>query len=378
MTATPDVKGWCPGAYKPMMSGDGLIVRVRPFFARLTAAQVSGLCTLAQRYGNGFLDLTNRANLQIRGVGEGVLDALLQDLDDLNLLDETPALESRRNILVTPFWSAGDETEALVARLLNSLAQLPDLPAKFGFSVDTVAAPLLTTASADIRIERSAGGIIVRADGADLGRLVPMDAVVTAVHDFATWFAAHKRPEDRRMASVLAHTQPPKAWRQTPPLAAASPPIPGAHQQGALFGAAFGQIDAAALSKLILETGAIALRVTPWRLFLLEGADMVHHDAFVTTPDDPLLQVDACPGAPFCTSATVDTRSLARALAGAQTGSLHVSGCAKGCARRDAADTTIVGRDGRFDLVRRGHAWDAPEKSGLLPQDLLKELTGSS
>ncbi len=25
-----DVKGWCPGALRPMESGDGLVVRVRP------------------------------------------------------------------------------------------------------------------------------------------------------------------------------------------------------------------------------------------------------------------------------------------------------------------------------------------------------------
>ena len=32
----PEAKGWCPGAYRPMMSGDGLVVRVRPTLARLT------------------------------------------------------------------------------------------------------------------------------------------------------------------------------------------------------------------------------------------------------------------------------------------------------------------------------------------------------
>ncbi|MEM9636722.1 MAG: cobalamin biosynthesis protein CobG, partial [Pseudomonadota bacterium] len=77
MSALPDVKGWCPGAFKPMMSGDGLIVRVRPFFARLSREQVLGLCDLVHSYGSGILDLTNRANLQIRGVSEDAFDALL-------------------------------------------------------------------------------------------------------------------------------------------------------------------------------------------------------------------------------------------------------------------------------------------------------------
>ena len=27
--SAPIVQGWCPGAHRPMMSGDGLVVRVR-------------------------------------------------------------------------------------------------------------------------------------------------------------------------------------------------------------------------------------------------------------------------------------------------------------------------------------------------------------
>ena len=31
--SAPQVKGWCPGAHRPMMSGDGLVVRIRPRLA---------------------------------------------------------------------------------------------------------------------------------------------------------------------------------------------------------------------------------------------------------------------------------------------------------------------------------------------------------
>ena len=44
----PVAKGWCPGAYQPMQSGDGLIVRVRPRFARLNAKQALGLSQASQ------------------------------------------------------------------------------------------------------------------------------------------------------------------------------------------------------------------------------------------------------------------------------------------------------------------------------------------
>ena len=64
------IKGWCPSALRPMLSGDGLVVRLRPRGGRLSAAQAVGIAALAKRCGNGLIDLTGRANLQIRGVRE--------------------------------------------------------------------------------------------------------------------------------------------------------------------------------------------------------------------------------------------------------------------------------------------------------------------
>ena len=94
---------------------------------------------------------------------------------------------------------------------------------------------------------------------------------------------------------------------------------------------------------------------------------------FITAPGDPLLAVDACPGAPFCPQASVETRALARQLAPHVTGSLHVSGCAKGCARRHPADTTLTGRDGVYDLVEGGGPADPPARVGLTAETLLAE-----
>ena len=44
---------------------------------------------------------------------------------------------------------------------------------------------------------------------------------------------------------------------------------------------------------------------------------------------------------------------------------LHVSGCSKSCAHRGAASLTLVGRDGRYDLIRNGRAAGQPSLSGL-------------
>lgn len=368
--SAPVVQGWCPGAHRPMMSGDGLVVRIRPRLARLTAEQALGLCDLAQRFGSGFIDLTNRANLQIRGVAEAAHEPLLQALNALDLLDADPAQEGRRNILVTPFWQRGDKSARLTRAVLNTLADLPDLPAKVGVAVDTGPAPILVEDSADFRFERSKTGLILRADGCARGRPVTEDTAMDALGELAAWFDAHRSETRRRMASVLARHDLPEDWTTTAPRPRGARPGPGETALGAFLGAPFGQIEAATLQTLLQKTEAPALRVTPWRLFLLEGVAMPQSD-FITAPDDPLLSADACPGAPFCPQASVETRNLARALAPRIKGSLHVSGCAKSCARRGPADLTLTGREGAFDLVKNGHPWDAPTLTGLPPDTIL-------
>ena len=68
-------------------------------------------------------------------------------------------------------------------------------------------------------------------------------------------------------------------------------------------------------------------------------------------------------------SASVDARGDAVRLAavvGATRGdTLHISGCIKSCAHRGPASLTLVGRDGRYDLIRNGSATDRPSLTGL-------------
>jgi len=82
----------------------------------------------------------------------------------------------------------------------------------------------------------------------------------------------------------------------------------------------------------------------------------------VVAPGDPRRGVSACPGAPGCASGLVPARALAPMVAAAAAtlvaagGSVHVSGCAKGCARPGAATLTIVGVDAGCGLVHHGTA----------------------
>ncbi|MBS0123987.1 cobalamin biosynthesis protein CobG [Thetidibacter halocola] len=352
-----------------MESGDGLVVRVRPFRGELSAAQVLALCGLARRYGSGTLDLTSRANLQIRGVTAEDHPVLLEALGALELIDADPGVEGHRNILVASDWRPGDLTDRLYGALLPTLPALPDLPEKMGFALDTGAAACLREGSADFRFELDTeGGLILRADGADAGRAVTEGTAIQALHEMAEWFIDTGGREAGRMARHLRKASLPDAWQQAAPRATAPATLPG----GAILGAAFGAIDADALEALMRQTGATALRPMIGRLFRLRGGvEPRAADVFVQDAGDPRLSTHACPGAPFCPQATVETRALATRLAAILPGPLHVSGCAKGCAHPRLARVTLTGRDGRFDLVKNGAPWDTPSRTGLSPEALI-------
>jgi precorrin-3B synthase len=378
--SAPAVKGWCPGALRPMQSGDGLVVRVRPFGGRLDAAQIAGLAHLAERHGNGLIDVTSRANLQIRGVSDSSHRPLLEGLSQLALLDPDAATESRRNILVTPFWRDGDETQSLAAELEEALAESAlALPTKFGFAIDDGTSRVLAGDSADVRIERDRSGrLLVRADGASFGRSVARGEAVSTALALATWFVNSGGGRDGRgrMAAHLAAGAIVPAFLRgdaepAPIMAAARP---GLYAQGALVGVAFGQLPHATLGQL--AGCGHALRMTPWRMLLSEGKRRMPRAAgLVTEPYDPALRIVACSGAPRCREAHADTRGLAAALApniGAAA-RLHVSGCAKGCAHAGAAAVTLVATSAGFDLVRNGSTRDAPVLRGLTGADIVRD-----
>jgi precorrin-3B synthase len=377
------IKGWCPSALRPMLAGDGLVVRLRPRGGRLSAAQAAGIAALAKDYGNGSIDLTSRANLQIRGVREQSHESLVNGLARLGLVDDDQAMEAQRNIIVAPFWSEGDDMHALAAELERALvARALGLPEKFGFAIDCGARRVLAQAPADIRIERVVdGGLIVRADGLQEGRAVTRTDAVEAALSLTEWFIASGGVRDGRgrMTTHLtggAKVPDPLSGNTRPGPASASPSL-GIHPGGALVALAFGQMQSETLD--FLARLAPGLRLTPWRMLLVEGlGEMPQHDGLVTRADDPLLRVVACTGAPVCPEAHAGTRELAMSLAPhlAPDTCLHVSGCAKGCAHPNASDITLVGTPDGFDLVRNGAPRDVPVMRGLTSADI-RALVGA-
>ena len=343
-----------------MQSGDGWLVRVKPRLGRIAAAEGLLVADWARRFGNGLIELTGRGNLQLRGLTLESAEVVARAAVAAGLASADPAVERRRNVLLSPL--AGEAACAVARALERGLAadgRLAALPGKFGFGVD----------GGGLGLGGVAADIVLRADGG--GWCVGEDCFVTGGAPAA--------------ALVLARN-----WRDLPPRAArGSAPVavgwlPTWRAFG--FGVRFGQFDAAVLERLCGSArahGDGVLHLTPWRVVLLSGVAKaavaaLAEDAgpLIVEPDDPRRWVSACVGSVGCPQGSVNARADALALlaAGVAVESLHVSGCAKGCAHPSPAAVTLVGRDGRYGLVRQGRAGDTPQSDGLTVADLARHL----
>ncbi len=363
------------------MSGDGLVVRVRAPVGRLIPDQTRRVAEMALRFGNGLIDLTSRAHVQIRGVAEKDHSALIDSLAKYGLVDDSVEKEARKNIMVQPFWQEDDATHLIADMIAVALSSpgAPDLPGKFGFAIDTGPLPLLRNNSADIRIERVGDHYLVRADGSENGVLKPAKDVAHAAIDLAHWFlASGGAPEGRgRMAKHIAGGAKLPNWlasdRQSDNQA--EQPFPGPTNGGQLVALEFGQIAAKALHALADHSD---IHLTPWRMLFLKGLGTAPDlPGLITDPSDPRLRVSVCTGAPGCRQGLSSTRALARELApnlGAHQ-HLHISGCTKGCAHPGPAPLTLTatGPD-HFNLIHKGRAGDTPAATGLAPDDIEKAI----
>jgi precorrin-3B synthase len=408
-SAAIEVKGWCPGALRPMPSGDGLIVRVRPRSATLGLDELAVLADAAGLFGNGHIDLTRRANLQIRGVSEATLPQLHEVIARLGLLDDSPDGEAVRNVMINPL--AGiDPAEVLdvksiggeLARLLASEKSLWALPTKFGFIVDGGGVLDLAEQRGDVRLAAIADGpdsavavgIETRIGVEWLGSVSPSAAAVAAVETGLAFIGVASREKRRRMrdlsreglASIRSTIGPQLDALRENPGNADAPLIKrvglielGASRLAVGIAASFGRVEAnqfRMLADAMTAHGIKEIRLSPWRALYAEvpseqsGQSILVAAAsfgLIVDPGDPLLQIEACPGAPGCQSTSLDTRGDGRRLAGLLprfgfTGTIHVSGCAKGCAKSGMSDLVLVGAEGRYGLVRNGTAQDFPAR----------------
>jgi precorrin-3B synthase len=405
MTAAPAIKGWCPTLLSPMQSGDGWLARVKPSAGVVSAAAARLIAESARRHGNGHIDLTSRANLQIRGLSPRSAEDFAGTIIAAGLAKSNPLLEAARNVMASPLGpddpTASFDSHALardIEAMLSGEPALWALPSKFGFVVDGGGVLPLQDITADIMVRAGEGGITVHLDGGTLVARCAPPSLAETVRALALAFlrlsAQWSDPPRRMRALVIAVGEEaifgdaglaavPASPGLTPEAKSTIGLISLEYQARSALGVGlpFGRIEADALrvlADLSDRCGDGTLRTTPWRALLLIGisannADRLSHEVraldLIADPTDPRLNIFACVGAPSCQSASVDARGdaarLAATLGATHNDTLHISGCSKSCAHRGPASLTLVGRDGRYDLIRNGSAADRPSLTGL-------------
>jgi precorrin-3B synthase len=375
-------RGWCPGIYDPMPTGDGLLVRVKPPGSRLSSDAARIIAAAAAAHGNGTIELTSRGNLQIRGLTQSSAPAFAAAMVQAGLASADPAAERRRNVSLSPLASALAADWALaIETMLEQDPAFDALPAKFSIAVqqDGLAGP---DPSADItlRLTQAQPCIVISAGlagGESPGHIwqaaIPPDLTLATIRRLAlgtggqrvrAFIAAHGAQALYAAATLIPSLEP----------ASATGLAPGFDAHGAVTAMlAFGETDCAsfaALAELAARGGGRAIWLTAFRAIVLPGASA--QDArdlmaagFVTDARDPRLRLSACIGQAGCASGTVRPRADAARIARAIGGPVHVSGCAKGCAHPGIAPVTLVGNGGLYDIIRQGRAGDCAEVSGL-------------
>lgn len=233
-TATRSRGDLCPGVLRPWPAEDGALVRVRLLGGEITVAQLRGLGRVAQRYGDGRVHLTSRANLQLRGLpatGDGALEAeVVAALAETGLLPH-PTHDLVRNVMVSPLTGlAGGRADLRpVAREYDALLcadpELARLPGKFLVVLDDGRGDL-------VERDLDLGAVAVDAESAQLrvgaegwGDVVPLVDLPARLLDLARRFldlrgdgpnaAWHVDELDRPLATgrardlrTLVHTDP--------------------------------------------------------------------------------------------------------------------------------------------------------------------------
>lgn len=386
----------CPGLWRVVPARDGGICRVKLPGGLLTSAQARAVAEAARLYGSGVLELTNRSNLQLRGVREECQEPLVQHLLAAGLGPRNPAADDVRNLLLSP--AAGRDRSAhldirpLAGRLLALLENTPEfhlLSAKFAIQLDGGEAMAMLDHPHDLWLSALPGGTHLAFGLAGCPRDAALGAIaleqaeilVEAVLQLFLQLAGI-HPRMRQLLAELPAEQflarLPLAL-QRPALAPVrprydSPPL-GAHMQAQpgwvmlLAGAPLGRLQADqlhALAELADTEGGGELRLTPWQGVLLPDvpgsrravvAQTLHDLGLLLETRAPLARLLACSGLPGCARAQADTKADARRLAEclpAQIAQVHLSGCPRSCAAAHVAPYTLLAQPGgRYDLYRR-------------------------
>ena len=323
----------CPALSRIVAARDGGLCRVKLPCGELRAEQALAIADAVEAHASGTIEITNRANLQLRGVRSGEESALVAQLllarlgpqlgetahdaasDDAALRQRMAAADDVRNLMTNPGAGrdahASYDTRPLAGEILRMLAHEPHFSAlapKFALLLDGGERLAVLDHSHDIWLSamspedgqaRFAFGLAGRPSterSCALGAVTDTD-VAALVRSLVDTFLDFAEPREARMRDMLArcgvdaflHRLRARiafpllgsgeaaviAWRRAPTdpalrFGAHAQRTPGLWHVGAQ--PVLGRIDAATLrglARLARDYGDGTLRMTPWQSVLL-------------------------------------------------------------------------------------------------------------
>ncbi|MDR5762570.1 precorrin-3B synthase [Caballeronia sp. LZ035] len=388
----------CPGLMRVVPARDGGLARLRLTGGALSADAARAVARAARECGSGVIEVTNRANLQLRGIRADAHARLVDIASAAGLAPATESADDIRNLMLSPL--ASDATRTLAADLIAAMqadAALYALSPKFALQLDGGEQLAMLDHPHDVwlaaldggaRFAFGLAGTIPRHqhDAPALG-VIPRNDVVPFVTGVLRRFLALAQPDEHRMRDLLARAGThalafPEtetalhSWRRASSDATRRL---GAHadtntKTNAYAGAQapLGRLDAATLDALAALSTTYAsgrLAMTPWQSVLIPDlAPHAAHDVLrelralglATEPRDPFARLIACAGSAGCAKSRADTKADAQRLAPLLPAhaltQVHLSGCERSCAAAHPVEATLLARTpGHYDLYRGEH-----------------------
>jgi precorrin-3B synthase len=374
----------CPGALRPHHAADGELLRLRVPGGALGLTALRALAVASTELADGRIGLTSRGNLQVRGVAEADVEALVQRVRGAGLL---PGAEHERvrNIVASPLSGrrsgSQDDVDPLVHDLDAALCARPALarlPGRFLFAVDDGSGDVQAEGADVLAIAVGDGQYAVRLPAVTCGLLVGVENVVAAMLAAAESFLAERVAQDSRAWRIaeldgggapLVERLKAAGWPTEEPEQAGpeepeqepgqtGPALePGLiEQRDGRFAVCAGtplgllnvdQVAALAAGSELSESPPDgprgALRITPWRRVVVRDLqlpaalavrELLSSVGLVVEPGTAWSRLTACAGRPGCAKSLTDVHADVRAFAAVADPAgpaLHWAGCERGC-----------------------------------------------
>ncbi|MYR05599.1 precorrin-3B synthase [Gordonia sp. SID5947] len=381
--ARRDAADRCPGVFSTHAAADGAVARVRLPGGRIRPDQLELLAQAAAAHGDGYLELTARGNVQLRGLTD--VDAVADAVVAAGLAPSS-AHDKVRNIEVSPLTGriGGVADVRPLADLLDERLQTADassISGRFLFGLDdgrgdiarrqpdVCAVVRSVDASAEVVADVLVGGVPVGSARGDDAVVTELLAVAEDLGDISVgaWRVADLTDAERMDLTTRARTRLATVVGGPDPM----PPEP-------IVGW-FGQDDGAVLLGAVVELGrlparlaefvaavAVPIVVTPDREILICDLDegvaetvvrVLAPMGLIFDAASPWAAVSCCVGAPGCAKSSAPVRDdlLARVRGGEPVAEReHWVGCGRRCGSPSGPHRSVEATpDGGYQTHRR-------------------------